>query len=216
MWYNRRDLQKHQGLLWIKGKPGSGKSTLIKEAMRQARKSTSPHNQHIVSFFFNARGHLLEKTPVGFFRVLLYQLLPVFREQMHEFVEFCNLKIAETDEVEWDPQELKNNLRSTLSEPCGLQIFVFVDALDECVNDGSREIMNFLRELSADAYSTGHELNICVSSRHYPTITIATYFELVLEDYNEADIALFVDRKLSMAGRDTQTQTDSSGQRHRR
>jgi hypothetical protein len=33
-WRDRADLPDHNGVLWIKGKPGAGKSTLMKHALR--------------------------------------------------------------------------------------------------------------------------------------------------------------------------------------
>jgi type II secretory ATPase GspE/PulE/Tfp pilus assembly ATPase PilB-like protein len=35
-WLDRRNIAEHHGLLWIKGKPGAGKSTLMKEALHRA------------------------------------------------------------------------------------------------------------------------------------------------------------------------------------
>lgn len=32
-WIERQDLRNHNGILWIKGKPGAGKSTMIKHAL---------------------------------------------------------------------------------------------------------------------------------------------------------------------------------------
>ena len=59
--------------LWIKGKPGTGKSTLMKylHSTRQPEGSTSI----VLSFFFNARGTQLEHTTLGCYRGLLFALL---------------------------------------------------------------------------------------------------------------------------------------------
>jgi ABC-type molybdenum transport system ATPase subunit/photorepair protein PhrA len=66
--------RQHRGLLWIKGKPGSGKSTLIKYA-RDALPSLYGTDTLAFSFFFHGRGHELQRTPLGLFRSLLHQLL---------------------------------------------------------------------------------------------------------------------------------------------
>ncbi|KAI9772514.1 MAG: hypothetical protein M1840_000719 [Geoglossum simile] len=50
-------LDKHYGFLWIKGKPGTGKSTLMKFALANARKMMK--DRIIISFFFNSRGENL-------------------------------------------------------------------------------------------------------------------------------------------------------------
>ena len=72
-WLDPSKLSEHHGLLWIKGKPGAGKSTLMKFIFDAARKSIK--DRIIISFFFNARGERLEKSILGTYRSLLHQLL---------------------------------------------------------------------------------------------------------------------------------------------
>ena len=49
----------NHGFIWIKGKPGSGKSTLMKSILNYMTRHASECK--IVSFFFNARGGRLER-----------------------------------------------------------------------------------------------------------------------------------------------------------
>jgi ABC-type lipoprotein export system ATPase subunit len=51
-WLERRNVSEHKGLLWIKGKPGSGKSVMMKHIQTHISQASSA----IISFFFNARG----------------------------------------------------------------------------------------------------------------------------------------------------------------
>lgn len=71
-WVARQGLEKSNGLLWIKGKPGSGKSTLTKYLLE--RESRLPGSLRLV-FFFNARGAELERTLLGLYRSLVSQLV---------------------------------------------------------------------------------------------------------------------------------------------
>jgi len=71
-WRDPEALRQHHGLFWIKGKPGAGKSTLMKCA-RQCSENT--HEDLNISFFFNARGGDLERSAEGMYRSLLYQIL---------------------------------------------------------------------------------------------------------------------------------------------
>ena len=71
-WLDTTKLGEHHGFLWIKGKPGTGKSTLMKFALAHARRSMK--DRTIISFFFNARGEDLEKSTIGAYRSLLLQL----------------------------------------------------------------------------------------------------------------------------------------------
>src|ERR1700712_4172780 len=73
-WLDNTKLSDHHGFFWVKGKPATGKSTLMKFAYAKARKASTNDNI-IISFFFNARGEKLEKSALGMYRSLLYQLL---------------------------------------------------------------------------------------------------------------------------------------------
>jgi len=75
-WISRQNIADHRGLLWIKGKPGAGKSTLMKEAFRRAEALNANSGTTTACFFFNARGtEQLEKTPLGLYRSILHQVL---------------------------------------------------------------------------------------------------------------------------------------------
>ena len=67
-------------IFWIQGKPGSGKSTLMKYAL--AEKKTleflalaDPGKWHLVPFFFHDRGSSIQKTVTGLLQELLYRLV---------------------------------------------------------------------------------------------------------------------------------------------
>ena len=53
-WLDPNKLGEHNGFLWIKGKPGNGKSNLMNFIDANARKKMT--DKIIISFFFNARG----------------------------------------------------------------------------------------------------------------------------------------------------------------
>lgn len=73
---DRINIAKHHGLLWIKGKPGAVKSTLMKAAFLQTQTQQDEAGKSIAAFFFNARGaQVLERSPVGLYRSLLHQIL---------------------------------------------------------------------------------------------------------------------------------------------
>ncbi|KAL6825728.1 purine and uridine phosphorylase [Trichoderma sp. SZMC 28015] len=72
-WLDTAKISEHRGFLWIKGKPGTGKSTLMKFALNSAKKTM--RDKTIIYFFFNARGEELEKSTIGMYRSLLLQLL---------------------------------------------------------------------------------------------------------------------------------------------
>jgi ankyrin repeat protein len=74
-WIDIAKLNQHTGLLWIKGKPGAGKSTLMKFVLAQTEEVNILDEEVILSFFFHARGVDLQKSTTGMYRSLLWQVL---------------------------------------------------------------------------------------------------------------------------------------------
>jgi hypothetical protein len=84
-WIDPKKLHQHGGFLWINGKPGAGKSTLIKFVHAYADRER-PGHEILLSFFFNARGDELERSTVGMYRALLFQLLNKAAD-LHELLD---------------------------------------------------------------------------------------------------------------------------------
>jgi hypothetical protein len=84
--------------------------------------------------------------------------------------------------------------------------FIFIDALDECDPDGIQSQAHFWRGITKWAHAKGVHLNICLSSRHFPTITVGNCPEVIVENHNSLDIATYVEEKfrLSIAAKETQ------------
>lgn len=71
-WRDPSCFSLHNGLFWIGGKPGAGKSTLMKAALQHGMDTLE---DVILSFFFSARGSQLEQSAEGMYRSLIHQLL---------------------------------------------------------------------------------------------------------------------------------------------
>lgn len=208
-WLNNRELHKHQGLLWIKGLPGSGKSTLIKEAIRNVETQQNEANGYVASFFFNARGKQLEQTRLGLLRSLLYQLLPNFKEAFKQFVDVWDKKVLLNDSVDWHVVEVKHFLQALFQNPTKSSTTIFVDALDECRPEDQREVATFFRDITASAFVNKVRLRVCISSRHFPSLTIPDCLEITMENFNHHDIAGYVAKKLSFGtAQDPETHDD--------
>ncbi|RYO79300.1 hypothetical protein DL764_010029 [Monosporascus ibericus] len=193
-WRDRIDLPTHKGVLWIKGKPGAGKSTLMKHTLRHCRKVFG--DRLIVAYFFNARGDSFEKTPLGMLRSILYQLfrkddalyehfVPLFRDKQEKHKKWG---------WEWRQSELKEFLLSEIKQWKSEPLLLLVDALDECNEEDVRAVVEFLERLSINAPDARATLSICLSSRHYPHISMERKLELTVEtskDHGE-DIDTYV------------------------
>ncbi|OBT89217.1 hypothetical protein VE02_04277 [Pseudogymnoascus sp. 03VT05] len=80
-WINTAKIKEHHGFFWIKGRPGTGKSIMMKFLFWEAKKSMK--GSIVMSFFFNARGGDLEKSTTRLYRSLLLQLLEKAPETCH-------------------------------------------------------------------------------------------------------------------------------------
>jgi predicted ATPase len=66
---------RSNGGVWIKGKPGSGKSMLLRHVHDRLKESDAKDTGFVFFFFFHGRGTKLQKTSLGLYRSLLHQLL---------------------------------------------------------------------------------------------------------------------------------------------
>ena len=184
-------------MLWIKGKPGAGKSTLMKHALRHCEEVFADHL--IVAYFFNARGEILEKTPLGMLRSIVYQLLDkddTLYERFRPIYE--KQRMHQEGECAWRRAQLEEFIRSVINKRQPTPLLLLVDALDECNDQDVRDVVGFLECLSIDAVQAGVMLRICLSSRHYPYVSVRKTLELTVEASEEhgRDIAAYIAQKL--------------------
>jgi polynucleotide 5'-kinase involved in rRNA processing len=60
-------LEDGSGILWIKGKPGSGKSTLMEFLLRDFEQQALYQESIQLSFFLHGRGTVLQKSRLGIY-----------------------------------------------------------------------------------------------------------------------------------------------------
>ncbi|GAM41636.1 hypothetical protein TCE0_042f14899 [Talaromyces pinophilus] len=193
-WRDRSHVTKDNGVFWLKGKPGSGKSTMMRHISDQLQESD---DALLVEHFFNARGSGLEKTFLGLLQSLIYQLLSEVPEFYNAFVLIYRRKDMFPGQWNWRQSELKDFLQSQLKRT-KLKLIILVDALDECSLNEIASVVTFLESLSLDAVDAGTNLRICLSSRPYPNVSMAKNLEFTLDgnaEHNE-DIEKYVRVKL--------------------
>jgi hypothetical protein len=204
-----------RGFLWIKGKAGSGKSTLMKAIVQNIR--SLPSHPVVIRFFFDARGNLLERSPLGLFRTLIKEL---FHERPHLIEQFLPLyrDMLEAREGGWRMPDLYHWFRQSMEKQELGPVYVFIDALDECDEEevdprtsrdhdtNARTLVRFFERLMTPPTEPANPLLLCLSSRHYPHITVRNdikYFELAMEDENDQDIRKFIKSALASSSLDT-------------
>ncbi|KAF7532903.1 hypothetical protein G7054_g7529 [Neopestalotiopsis clavispora] len=203
--WEAKDSSDVNNFLWIKGKPGAGKSTLMKFLHGQihARTRRKTKNEILISFFFNARGDELGKSTFGLYRSLLWQLLDKKPDLQHVL---DGLRPG----YQWTDERLKSLIEEALQDLGDTPIFCLIDALDECDQDQIRDMVVFLEAL-VDVQSS---LHVCFASRHYPHITVQTSHEIILEerDGHEKDIASYLSSALRITPKNLAEQIRSEMQ----
>lgn len=151
VWRSADASRDHRGFLWLKGKPGAGKSTLMKSAQRHGERE---YGDLVLSFFFNARGVGLQRSTQGMYRSLLYQMLkkrakqldglPNHKGSSHRYqlldglLEGFHGREARSVYRDWPVELLKDMLRDFVLAFSPARVTRWMDALDLPVDEEAR------------------------------------------------------------------------------
>ncbi|TKW55198.1 hypothetical protein CTA1_1237 [Colletotrichum tanaceti] len=161
-------LLESSGLFWITGKPGSGKSTLMKfllgheRTMLLAESWATPEPLIVASHFFWAVGTEIQKSQEGLLRTLLFQILascPGIVSAVCPTRYASPFRRLDT----WGIEELSEAFaRLRDIRPLPARVLLFVDGLDEYRGDQG-DLVRFLRSTSESPY-----VKVCCASRPWP------------------------------------------------
>ena len=215
-WLHSRD-----PIYWISGKPGSGKSTLMKYLIEETKtlgilqKWAYPDKLVVASFFFWVAGTPIQKSQEGLLRSLLYEIL----RKCPDLIQFC-LKSRWDQSEEWyggptswtgfgiDEAHNYESASDTWTRSELLEAFAqlkqhslssvrylfFIDGLDEYDGQHGELIELIIGLLNSPS------IKLCLSSRPWNVFEAAfngrNIRKLYLEDLNKHDIELFVRNKL--------------------
>ncbi|KAM7215643.1 hypothetical protein V8F06_008934 [Rhypophila decipiens] len=187
-------LREGTGIFWIRGKAGSGKSTLMKylsqnpHTLELLRTWAGDRDLSIGRYFFWYAGSKLQKSREGLIQTLLFELLracsdaiPIVRKSISELPP---------EPGRWTMSELMRATKSFVT--CSLQkgFCIFIDGLDEHHGD-----MDDLIEL-IEQLASSENIKICCSSRPWASFADAfgqkENIMLKLEDLTAEDIRKFV------------------------
>lgn len=202
-WLNRR-----HGLLWIKGKPGAGKSTLLRHLL--ATDEQAQHQIVVASFFFHARGSVLQKSPIGLFRSLLHQILQQVPELLSTFSSIfekrCETQGKIGEKWHWHERDLEDFFRIHIAGASkAYKMRIYVDALDECGKAAASYLVEFFTHLINRVAFTNASLSICFSCRHYHDVVLGNGLEVCVENENHDDINLYIQTIIENAVQDKKT-----------
>jgi hypothetical protein len=201
-WLTRSNVGEHRGLLRLLGHPGSGKSVLMKALAAECAVNAKCPQTHIATFFFDASGTSSDqKSMLGLLKALLFQLLPICPKTCDYFNSVYAIRGGGANKAKWTVEELKDILlefaRAKRDEP----VYIFVDAVDECERaegdkTSARSVTIFLGTLAITAYNTRSNLNVCMASRRYPTVSMRYCAEISVDTQNHEDIERYVSLEL--------------------
>ncbi|KAL6408225.1 hypothetical protein AUP68_08077 [Ilyonectria robusta] len=163
-------------IYWITGKPGSGKSTLVRflsqhpVAMHHLRHWAMGRPVCTAGFFFWTSGSQEQRSQTGLLRYLLHQLLSANPDLMPSTFPalWDKLRHMTTKErinlsLEWTVPDLMAAFHSLLDTALPrMNICLFIDGLDEFDGDHN-SIVEFFKAISAG--ENGHAIKMCLSSR---------------------------------------------------
>ncbi|KAF7562075.1 hypothetical protein G7046_g2060 [Stylonectria norvegica] len=205
-------LKSGQGIYWIEGKAGSGKSTLMKFLTKE------PQTRHlldewrdsrplvVVNHFFWGPGTDLQRGINGLFRTLLFQILIASPEMIADVclgrtdqTSFQHLESWTTDELRACFQRLAA-LNSLPTKMC-----FFIDGLDEFhgSQDDLMQILNIIAQC--------RDMKLCVSSRPWREFQVAFGSlpgQLHVQDLTKDDILCYVGENLSQSQHYTALQSE--------
>ncbi|GAB7346814.1 hypothetical protein MBLNU459_g1911t1 [Dothideomycetes sp. NU459] len=194
-------------LFWVRGKPASGKSTLMNyvskspETKKLLNKLWNGRKYVTISFFFDWRR---KKEIANSFKGLLLMLLYRLVQDVSDLAKAIKEKFPEWREIEqcydWPLSELQRIIEYAVSS-CEMPLAVFVDGLDEYDGD-MIELARYLEQ-----FVNLGRIKLCIASR--PDQTFRRFFESYLrmdmQEYNLPGLTLFV----SLTLRDARITSDS-------
>ena len=147
-----------------------------------------------ISFFYNAKGDLLERSIEGMYRALLYQLLTECPD-LERVVKRGAWNLSA-----WPVELLEVHFRDCVLGLGSEKLTCHIDALDECKEGDIRDMVEFFEDLGARAVSANIRLHICFAGRHYPHISISKAVHMVIDSLqgHQDDIETYVQDNLKV------------------
>ncbi|KAI1093695.1 hypothetical protein F5B19DRAFT_117045 [Rostrohypoxylon terebratum] len=193
-------------LLWIKGKLGSGKSTLVKNTLKYI--PSSPGDL-LVAYFCPQKEkpcgkYAIHRSRTGLLRALVFELLIGFPNVCEDMKREYEVKSAQDPTISWEASELEYILRGMFMGRRDSWTTIILDGMDGFGAQAAKKIVQFLRGLSRIAHDRDAKLRVCFVSR--TSLPIDRYLwdslEIIVDRNNRPDIVHYVNNKmLSFEGR---------------
>ncbi|KAL8654961.1 MAG: hypothetical protein Q9226_003228 [Calogaya cf. arnoldii] len=206
-WHSFRQwLEAGKAVYWISGKPGSGKSTLMKYIVGEPRTAQylsewEPDTDLIIAtFFFKDLGTELQKSVTGLLRSMIWQIARYWPGMINTVLRRYAQSTGRSNDPSlltalptWTDRRLLQILKDfTKEKPAVVSLCAFIDGLDEYNGDEER-LFEVIRLLSS-----APGCKVCVSSRPDPAFRreLDSCSQCRVQDVNNKDIVKMVLDKL--------------------
>lgn len=202
-------LQHGSGLFHVAGKPGSGKSTLMKhlsqhpKVIRSLEEWAQPKRLALGKFFFWKPDHG-QNSLDALMRGLLYNLIHYDAGLVHSAFPRCNKDSFEhlslqsrLDVTKEEISEAFNNLISNRTVSERFNFCFFIDGLDELDEGKDITHLQIARRLQEWTNTAKASVKVCVSSRPFPVFEdMPVDHRIQLQDLTKYDMTSFVHHTL--------------------
>ncbi|KAI0377709.1 hypothetical protein F5Y04DRAFT_171563 [Hypomontagnella monticulosa] len=194
-------LMSNNQLYWVTGKPGSGKSTLMKYLSDDTRLRTQlkvwrgDKPLYTGRFFFWNSGSALQMSRIGLMQSLLHEIVSQFPDEIPRiFPDRWQYQVYfGYDSRPWSWSEVSGAFKRLVADSSKM-FFFMIDGLDEFDGDCA-ELASFLLKTA----SSGNNVKLCIASR--PWLVFEDAFRhrpsLRVEDLTLKDIEVFASDKLT-------------------
>ncbi|KAF5022027.1 hypothetical protein F66182_5910 [Fusarium sp. NRRL 66182] len=176
-WFTEDEVfSRWKRLLWLRGLEGSGKSTLMRQAVHTCTQN-EPDSVHL-TYPFNPSGHELPRTRLGLVKALLYQLVPPFPSAFSEMeARFDKIQASSpaSQQVAWGAQDLYDDLVKALPKILKTHpLYIYVDGINHAGDENAKRLVQDLSRMveksrpSAKQPGIAHGLKILFSTTQYP------------------------------------------------
>ena len=204
-WDNLVDwLGSESKIYWISGKPGAGKSTLVKYILHEPRTKMALKRWNgdniVISHFFWRPGTSMQQNIKGMLCSILYQLLQSNIDMLDMVLGEYGTHTKESDS-DWSQNELQRVCLDVMKQ-YNKAICIFIDGLDEV--DPKDGVLKLLETI--ELFHAIDKIKLCLASRPEPLLKghLEQFSKLRLQDLTFLDMYAFASHQVKFPPGETQ------------